>query len=74
MSTVLYNDVQRQGFGEQVGNLIIGIDRENFHFPMMYMLTKMMVTNKDIHCARSEFGEPFKLYDTCISLKHLTNT
>ena len=62
MSTVHDKGVLSQGFGEQVSNLIIGADSENFDFPMMDMdmFTKMMITYIGMLCVKSKFEEQCK--------------
>ena len=60
MSTMLDKGVLSQGFGEQISNLIIGADGENFNLPMTDMFTKMMITHVYMLCARAELGEPCK--------------
>ena len=51
MSMVLEKDILSQGFGEQISNLIINTDRENFDLPMMDILMKMMIAYFDMLCA-----------------------
>ena len=67
---VLDKDVLSQGFDEQVSNLIIGANRENFNFHMMEMFMNMMIANIYMLYASLEFGEPCKLQGNCIIIKH----
>ena len=56
MSAVLDKDVLSQGFGEQVSNLNISANEENFNFSMMDMFMKMVIAYIDLLCARAELG------------------
>ena len=53
---VLDKDVLSQAFDEQVSNLIMDTDRENFEFSMMVMFMKMIIAYIDMICTRSKFG------------------
>ena len=68
---VLDKDVLNQGFGEDISNLIISADRDNFDCPMMDAFTKMMIAYINMLCVRSEFGEPCK---PALSSNPLQNT
>ena len=57
MSMVLDKDVLSQGFGEQVSNLIIGANSENFNLPVMEKFTKMMIQYIDMLWAWAELGD-----------------
>ena len=58
---MLDKDVLSQSFGEQISNLIIGAEGENFNLPMMNMFMKIMIAYTDMLCMKAEIGEPCKL-------------
>ena len=45
-----------QRFGESIGNLILGIDREDLDESLSHMFTKMMVTHIDVLGPRASLG------------------
>jgi hypothetical protein len=47
-----------QRFGEGIGNLILGIDREDLDESLSHMFTKMMVTHIDVLGPRAKLGQP----------------
>ena len=47
-----------QWFGESIGNLILGIDREDLDELLLHMFMKMMVTHIDVLSPRAKLGKP----------------
>jgi hypothetical protein len=47
-----------QRFGESIGDLILGIDREDLDESLSHMFTKMMVTHIDVLGPRAKLGQP----------------
>ncbi len=51
-------------FGENISNLILGIDREDLDESLLHMLTKMMVTHIDVLGPRAKLGKPCQFKGT----------
>jgi hypothetical protein len=47
-----------QRFDESIGNLILGIDREDLDETLLHMFTKMMVAHIDVLGPRAKLGKP----------------
>jgi hypothetical protein len=47
-----------QRFDESIGNLILGIDREDLDETLLHMFTKMMVAHIDVLGPRVKLGKP----------------
>jgi hypothetical protein len=45
-----------QRFGESIGDLILGIDREDLDETLLHMFTKMMVKHIDVLGPRAKLG------------------
>jgi hypothetical protein len=60
-----------QRFGESIGDLILGIDREDLDETLSNMFTKMMVTHIDVLGPRAKLGEPCQFEGTRVVFKNL---
>jgi len=60
-----------QRFVESIGNLILGIDREDLDETLSHMFTKMMVTHIDVLGPRAKLGKPCQLKGAKVILKNL---
>ncbi len=60
-----------QRFGESIGDLILGIDREDLDESLSHMFTKMMVTHIDVLGPRAKLGKPCQLKGTRVVFKNL---
>ena len=47
-----------QRFVESIGDLTLGIDREDLDETLLHMFTKMMVTHIDVLGPRAKLGKP----------------
>jgi hypothetical protein len=64
-------DILCQRFGESIGNLILGIDREDLDESLSHMFTKMMVTHIDVRGPRAKLGKPCQLKGARVVFKNL---
>jgi hypothetical protein len=60
-----------QRFGENISNLILGIDREDLDESLLNMFTKMMVTHIDVLGPRVKLGKPCQFKGTRVVFKNL---
>ena len=60
-----------QRFGESIGDLILGIDREDLEETLSHMVTKMMVTHIDVLGPRANLGKPCQLKGARVVFKNL---
>jgi hypothetical protein len=63
--------ILRQRFGESIGDLILGVNREDLDEPLSYKLVKMMVTYIDVLGSRAKLGKPCQFEGTGIVFKNL---
>ena len=60
-----------QRFGKSIGNLILGIDREDLDETLLHMFTKMMVTHIDVLGPRAKLGQPCQFKGARVVFKNL---
>jgi hypothetical protein len=60
-----------QRFGESIGNLILGIDREDLDETLLHMFTKMMVTHIDVLGPRAKLVKPCRFEGARVAFKNL---
>ena len=60
-----------QRFGESIGDLILGIDREDLEETLSHMVTKMMVTHIDVLGPRAKLGQPCQFKGARVVFKNL---
>ena len=60
-----------QRFGESIGDLILGIDREDLDETLSHMFTKMMVTHIDVLGPRAKLGKPCQFEGARVVFKNL---
>jgi hypothetical protein len=60
-----------QRFVESIGDLIIGIDREDLDETLLHMFMKMMVTRIDVLGPRAKLGKPCQLNNARVVFKNL---
>ena len=58
-----------QRFGESIGDLILGIDREDLDETLSHMFS--MVTHIDVLGPRAKLGKPCQFEDAGVVFKHL---
>ena len=60
-----------QRFGESIGDLILGISREDLDETLLHMFTKMMVTHIDVLGPRAKLGQPCQFEGAGVVFKNL---
>ena len=60
-----------QRFGESIGDLILGIGREDLDETLSHMFMKMMVTHIDVLGPRVKLGQPCQLEGARVVFKNL---
>jgi len=60
-----------QRFVESIGDLILGIDREDLDETLSHMFTKRMVTHIDVLGPRAKLGKPCQLKGARVVFKNL---
>jgi hypothetical protein len=60
-----------QRFGENISNLILGINREDFDESLLHMFTKIMVTHIDVLGPRVKLGKPCQFKGARVVFKNL---
>ncbi len=63
-----------QRFGKSIGNLILGIDREDLDETLLHMFLEMMVTHIDVLGPRAKLGKPCQFKGTRVVFKKPCNT
>ncbi len=58
-------------FGESIGDLILGIDREDLDETLSHMFMKMMVAHIDVLGPRVKLGKPCQFEGTRVVVKNL---
>ena len=60
-----------QRFGESIGDLILGINREDLDETLLHMFTKMMVKHIDVLGPRAKLGKPCQFEGAGVVFKNL---
>ncbi len=63
-----------QRFGESIGDLILGVDREDLDETLLHMFMKMIVTHIDVLGPRAKLGKPCQFEGPELSSKTLQYT
>ena len=68
---MMLNIILCQRFGESIGNLILGINRDDLDETLSHMFTKMMITHIDVLGPRAKLGQPCQFEGARVVFKNL---